>query len=68
MTLINLAGTQLQVQEYLRAGQLAAARNLLINRNISPRLIAKWLTPEQQEALGFVSPELMAEPKIDNQA
>lgn len=41
MTLVNLAGTQIQVQEYLRAGQLEAARNILINRNISPQLIAK---------------------------
>lgn len=68
MTLVNLAGTQLQVQEYLRASQLEAARNILINRNISPQLIAKWLTPEQQEALGFISPELMAELQTDSQA
>lgn len=50
-TLINLMGTRLDIQAQLRNGNIAAARNLIANRMISPWLLAKWLTPAQQALL-----------------
>lgn len=43
--LINLVGTRLEIQEHVYHGNLAAARNLITNRMISPWLLAQWLTP-----------------------
>ncbi len=49
--LINLVGTRLEIQAHLHHGNLAAARNLITNRMIAPRLLAQWLTPAQQSAI-----------------
>lgn len=50
-TLINLVGTRLEIQEYLHNGNLTAARNLITNRMIAPRLLSQWLTPAQRAAI-----------------
>ena len=58
-TLINLVGTRLEIQAQLRSGNIAAARNLITNRMISPWLLATWLTPAQQALLTDQSPPMM---------
>lgn len=63
-TLNNLVGTRLEIQAQLHQGNIAAARNLIANRMISPWLVATWLTPAQQAALVAPLPnEPMAQPK-----
>lgn len=58
-TLINLVGTRLEIQAQLHHGNIAAARNLITNRMLSPWLLAKWLTPAQQTLLTDQSPPAM---------
>ncbi|XSG76773.1 hypothetical protein ACP8Y2_07145 [Herpetosiphon llansteffanensis] len=58
-TLINLVGTRLEIQAQLHHGNVAAARNLITNRMISPWLLSTWLTPAEQALLTDQSSPLM---------